>query len=88
MTAQKQRSLFLALVFKPDNQDREFSMRNGMLYWQQQGNGPEVVLLHGFLGCGKIFEPLTDDLLHQFSVTTIDLPGFGKSYDVTVPRRT
>ena len=56
-----------------------------MLHWQRQGKGPAVVLVHGFLGSSKIFEPLTDHLVHQFSVTTIDLPGFAGSYDVTVP---
>ena len=56
-----------------------------MLYWQRQGKGPEVVLVHGFLGSGKIFEPLTEHLAGHFSVTTIDLPGFAGSYDVPVP---
>jgi pimeloyl-ACP methyl ester carboxylesterase len=56
-----------------------------MLYSQRQGNGPEVVLVHGFLGSGKIFDPLTDYLAHHFSVTTIDLPGSAGSYDVAVP---
>ena len=56
-----------------------------MLYWQRQGKGPEVVLVHGFLGSGKIFEPLTEHLAQHFSVTTIDLPGCAGSYDVGVP---
>jgi pimeloyl-ACP methyl ester carboxylesterase len=56
-----------------------------MLYWRCQGTGPEVVLVHGFLGSSKIFEPLTEHLVRQFSVTTIDLPGFAGSYDVPVP---
>ena len=56
-----------------------------MLYWQRQGTGPEVVLVHGFLGSSKIFEPLTEHLIQRFSVTTIDLPGFAGSYDVPVP---
>ena len=56
-----------------------------MLYWQRQGTGPEVVLVHGFLGSSKIFGPLTNYLLRRFSVTTIDLPGFSESYDVPVP---
>jgi 3-oxoadipate enol-lactonase len=56
-----------------------------MLYWQRQGHGPNVVLVHGFLGSGKIFEPLTAYLAQTFSVTTIDLPGFGESYDIPVP---
>ncbi len=56
-----------------------------MLFWERQGSGPDIVLVHGFLGSGKIFEPLTEHLARNFSVTTIDLPGFGGSYDVTVP---
>ncbi len=56
-----------------------------MLYWQRQGKGPEVVLVHGFLGSSKIFEPLTEYLARNFSVTTVDLPGFAGSYDVDVP---
>ena len=57
-----------------------------MLNWQRQGTGPEVVLVHGFLGSSKIFEPLTEHLVRRYSVTTIDLPGFAGSYDVPVPR--
>ncbi len=56
-----------------------------MLYWQRQGEGSNVVLVHGFLGSSKIFEPLTQHLLQSFSVTTIDLPGFGQSRDLPVP---
>ena len=56
-----------------------------MLSFQRQGTGPEVVLVHGFLGSGKIFEPLTKHLARQFSVMTIDLPGFAGSYDIPVP---
>jgi pimeloyl-ACP methyl ester carboxylesterase len=56
-----------------------------MLHWQRQGTGPEVVLVHGFLGSSKIFKPLTKHLARQFSVTTIDLPGSAGSYDVPVP---
>ena len=56
-----------------------------MLYWQRQGPGPEVVLVHGFLASSKIFDPLAVHLVHNFTVTTIDLPGFAGSYDVPVP---
>ena len=56
-----------------------------MLYYHRQGEGPEVVLVHGFLGSSKIFEPLTNHLVQRFSVTTIDLPGFGNSVDIPVP---
>ena len=56
-----------------------------MLHWERHGAGPPVVLVHGFLGSGKIFEPLSNHLAQEFSVTTIDLPGCAASYDVPVP---
>jgi 2-hydroxy-6-oxonona-2,4-dienedioate hydrolase len=56
-----------------------------MLDWTRKGEGPEVVLVHGFLGSGKTFAPLTEHLIQKFTVTTLDLPGFGGSYDVAVP---
>lgn len=56
-----------------------------MLHWQRQGAGPEVVLVHGFLGSSRIFEPLTQHLLRDFTVTTIDLPGHAGSFDELVP---
>ena len=56
-----------------------------MLFYERKGEGPDVVLVHGFMGSGKIFEPLTNRLINDFCVTTIDLPGFGGSYDQPVP---
>lgn len=57
-----------------------------MLDWTRNGQGPDVVLVHGFLGSGKTFAPLTQHLIANFSVTTVDLPGFAGSYDVPVPQ--
>lgn len=45
-----------------------------------------MVLVHGFLGSGKTFAPLTEHLIVNFSVTAVDLPGFAGSYDVPVPQ--
>jgi len=56
-----------------------------MIHWDRKGQGPDVVLVHGFLGSGKTFTPLTEHLIRNFSITTIDLPGFAGSYDVPVP---
>ncbi len=56
-----------------------------MLDWQRRGEGPNVVLVHGFLGSSMVFEPLTEHLVRHFTVTTIDLPGFGRSHDASVP---
>jgi pimeloyl-ACP methyl ester carboxylesterase len=41
------------------------------------GKGRVVVLLHGFLGSHKIWEPVIKDLSKTYRVIAIDLPGHG-----------
>ena len=49
------------------------------LYFEQKGQGPPLVLLHGW-GCdGGIFASLTQHLSQTFTVFAVDLPGFGKT---------
>lgn len=48
-------------------------------YFEQVGDGPDLVLLHGWGIHGGIFEHLYDTLAQHFRVTNIDLPGFGRS---------
>ncbi|NVJ59572.1 MAG: pimeloyl-ACP methyl ester esterase BioH [Gammaproteobacteria bacterium] len=48
-------------------------------YFEQFGEGEDLVLLHGWGIHGGIFEHLYQDLGEQFRVTNIDLPGFGRS---------
>ena len=38
---------------------------------------PPVVLLHGFLGCARDFQPILDALSHQYRCLALDLPGHG-----------
>lgn len=49
------------------------------IHFEKKGEGPPVVLLHGW-GCqGGIFEALARELSQSFTVFSLDLPGFGKS---------
>lgn len=43
------------------------------------GEGPELVLLHGWGLHSGIFDPIRAELTAQFRVTLVDLPGFGHS---------
>jgi pimeloyl-ACP methyl ester carboxylesterase len=43
------------------------------------GGGPPVVLVHGWLSSGRIWEDLVDHLAQRFTVYTLDLLGFGDS---------
>jgi pimeloyl-ACP methyl ester carboxylesterase len=47
--------------------------------YQVSGQGPEVLLLHGWGGAIESFTPVLDDLRRSYTVTAFDLPGFGKS---------
>lgn len=49
------------------------------LYYEQQGSGPCVVLLHGFLENSSYFDQLSSDLEEQYRVVKIDLLGHGKT---------
>jgi pimeloyl-ACP methyl ester carboxylesterase len=45
----------------------------------EKGNGPVVVLLHGFCESTRIWDYFIDQLSSQFRVIAIDLPGFGNN---------
>lgn len=46
---------------------------------QITGDGPPVVLLHGFTSSGQTWRNLTDALKDTYTVISIDLPGHGKT---------
>ncbi|RNC79973.1 MAG: alpha/beta fold hydrolase [Balneola sp.] len=46
---------------------------------QIKDNAPSLILLHGFLGSGLVFNPLKSHLDSDISVTTIDLLGHGST---------
>ena len=51
-------------------------------YIGDEGKGFPLVLIHGFLGSSRMWEPQIDFFKHQFRVITPDLPGFGRSNKV------
>lgn len=50
-----------------------------LLFAETVGQGPELVLLHGWGLHSGIFDLIRDELTGQFRVTFVDLPGFGRS---------
>lgn len=48
----------------------------------QEGQGQDVLLLHGWGGSIETMVPIVNILKNSFRVTAVDLPGFGKS---TIP---
>ena len=51
-------------------------------YIGDEGKGFPLVLIHGFLGSSRMWEPQIDFFKPQFRVITPDLPGFGRSNKV------
>lgn len=49
------------------------------VYFEQTGTGPDVVLIHGWGLHAGIFDDLVDQLASNYRVTTVDLPGHGRS---------
>lgn len=50
-----------------------------MLHFRVTGNGPVIVLLHGFLESSEIWKNFARKLSKSFRVILIDLPGHGSS---------
>jgi len=52
----------------------------GMLFYQEQGEGPTLLLLHGFLSSSQDFNSLANSLSASFHVISVDIYGFGQSH--------
>lgn len=49
------------------------------LYIEQRGQGPDMVLLHGWGLHGGVFSPIIESLEAHFRLHLVDLPGHGRS---------
>lgn len=49
------------------------------VYYEVEGQGHPLVLLHGWGQCVAAFRPIIDSLKNDFQVYTLDFPGFGQS---------
>ncbi|MDQ4062935.1 MAG: alpha/beta hydrolase [Actinomycetota bacterium] len=60
--------------------DTEYlELEGSWIRYRVSGAGPPVVLVHGWLSSGRIWEPLAERLAQRFTVYTLDLSGFGES---------
>ncbi|MGL6290368.1 MAG: alpha/beta fold hydrolase, partial [Silanimonas sp.] len=55
------------------------------LHVERAGQGPALLLLHGWAMHGGVFAPLVRALVDRFEVITVDLPGHGGSRDSALP---
>lgn len=54
-------------------------MSRAPLYTHSQGDGPELVLVHGWGLNGDVWDELAAELAACYRVTVVDLPGYGRS---------
>ena len=60
--------------------EQDIDVGDGLhLHVVSSGNGPSLLLLHGFTGSAKTWEPLRAAIDDRFSIHAIDLPGHGHS---------
>ena len=49
------------------------------LYWQTEGEGSDLVLIHGWGMNGAVWQPTVEKLRSQYRVHSVDLSGYGHS---------
>lgn len=57
------------------------------MHIEVSGNGPALVLIHGWALQGAVFAPLVARLSSHFTLHVVDLPGHGRSRDDASPLR-
>jgi pimeloyl-ACP methyl ester carboxylesterase len=58
---------------------KQIQLHNTSLIYHLFGEGPAIVLLHGFLESSAIWAEFAAELSRDFMVITVDLPGHGES---------
>lgn len=67
------------LLAQPSRESGTVSINGFEMYYESIGEGDPVVLLHGFLETGSMFEPFVDDLAQHYRLIIPDLRGHGGS---------
>lgn len=57
----------------------KINLKNVSVYYEVEGQGHPLLLLHGWGQCVDAFRPLIQHLKEDFKVYTLDFPGFGQS---------
>src|SRR5438552_6630473 len=63
---------------------KQYRASNGIFY-RVEGEGEPLVLLHGLMATGAMFDPLVDLLRGRYRMLVPDLRGHGKSGELAGP---
>ncbi len=76
----------IADLAMPEDREGEYAEVNGArIFYEVSGEGPAMVLLHGYPLSGALFSRVRDALDDDFTVITMDHRGYGKSDVPDVP---
>ena len=56
-----------------------FEFNSGSIHYTDQGKGPAIILIHGYLETSEIWNSFAQKLSENFRVITVDMPGHGRS---------
>ncbi len=59
--------------------EKNIEYQGGLLWYDVQGEGRALVLLHGYLEAKEIWDGFSEELAVRYRVIRIDLPGHGRS---------
>ena len=68
----------------PSASSKEHRASNG-IFFRIEGEGEPLLLLHGLMATGAMFDPLVELLRDRFRMLIPDLRGHGKSGDLDSP---
>ena len=71
--------VFQRQIFAHEDIKMNYKFRDTPIYYEVHGQGPILVLLHGFLESANIWKALIPKLSTSYTVVTLDLPGHGRS---------
>lgn len=60
-----------------------FQYSNSKIYYEIEGKGPNLLLLHGFLESSSIWKNIVPKVKDKFTTIILDLPGHGKSESIS-----
>jgi 3-oxoadipate enol-lactonase len=63
----------------------DFEIPHCLLYFAERGSGPPLLLVHGLMVTGEMFEPVIEDLATRHRVIVPDLRGHGRSRGLPPP---
>lgn len=61
------------------------SALSGQIYFRERGSGPPLLLVHGLMVTGEMFDPVIDHFAARHRVIVPDLRGHGRSRDLPPP---